>query len=98
MLDFPHVAPRDRSSPMRLAQLEYDLPEDLIAREPLEPRDQARMLVLDRRTAAIEHARFYKLARYLREGDLFVLNNTRVLPARLIVRKESGGEVELLMV
>jgi S-adenosylmethionine:tRNA ribosyltransferase-isomerase len=83
---------------MRLTQLEYDLPEDLIAREPLEPRDQARMLVLDRRTGAIDHARFYKLARFLCEGDLLVLNNTVVLPARLIVRKESGGEVELLMV
>ena len=83
---------------MRLTQLEYDLPDNLIAREPLDPRDQARMLVLDRQTGALEHARFYKLPRFLREGDLLVLNNTRVLPARLITRKESGGEVELLMV
>ncbi len=83
---------------MRLTQLEYDLPPELIAREPIEPRDQARMLVLDRRTGAIEHARFYKLGRFLREGDLLVLNSTRVLAARLMTHKETGGEVELLMV
>jgi len=83
---------------MRLTQLEYDLPEELIAREPIEPRDQARMLVLDRRAGTIEHSRFYKLGRFLREGDLIVLNNTRVLPARLMTSKETGGEVELLMV
>jgi S-adenosylmethionine:tRNA ribosyltransferase-isomerase len=83
---------------MRLSQLDYDLPETLIAHEPLAERDQARMLVLERRTGRIEHARFYKLKRYLREGDLLVLNDTRVLPARLMARKESGGAVELLMV
>ncbi|HLW71806.1 MAG TPA: tRNA preQ1(34) S-adenosylmethionine ribosyltransferase-isomerase QueA [Candidatus Binataceae bacterium] len=83
---------------MRLSQLDYDLPEVLIAHEPLADRDQARMLVLDRRTGQLEHSRFYKLTRHLREGDLLLLNDTRVLPARLIVRKETGGEVELLMV
>lgn len=83
---------------MRLCELDYELPERLIATEPAEPRDQARMLVLDRQTGAVEHARFYKLPRYLRTGDLLVLNNTRVIPARLIAHKESGGEVELLMV
>jgi S-adenosylmethionine:tRNA ribosyltransferase-isomerase len=83
---------------MRLSQLDYDLPEALIAQEPLADRDQARMLVLERRTGCIEHARFYKLTRFLREGDLLVLNDTRVLPARLMARKESGGAVELLMV
>lgn len=83
---------------MRLAELDYDLPEKLIATEPVEPRDQARMLVLDRQTGAVEHARFYKLPRHLRPGDLLVMNNTRVIPARLMARKESGGEVELLMV
>lgn len=83
---------------MRLRELDYDLPEALIAREPLSERDQARLLVLERATGRVEHSRFYKLPRHLREGDLLVLNNTRVLPARLIVRKESSGEVELLMV
>ncbi|MGH7837601.1 MAG: tRNA preQ1(34) S-adenosylmethionine ribosyltransferase-isomerase QueA, partial [Candidatus Binataceae bacterium] len=83
---------------MRLSQLDYDLPEALIAHEPIAERDQARMLVLERRSGRIEHSRFYKLTRHLGEGDLLVLNDTRVLPARLIVRKETGGEVELLMV
>ncbi|MGH7879367.1 MAG: S-adenosylmethionine:tRNA ribosyltransferase-isomerase, partial [Candidatus Binataceae bacterium] len=83
---------------MRLSQLDYDLPEALIAHEPIAERDQARMLVLERRSGQIEHSRFYKLTRHLGEGDLLVLNDTRVLPARLIVRKETGGEVELLMV
>ncbi|HEV2169376.1 MAG TPA: tRNA preQ1(34) S-adenosylmethionine ribosyltransferase-isomerase QueA [Candidatus Binatus sp.] len=83
---------------MRLSELDYDLPEELIAQEPLARRDEARLLVLDRKTKSIEHSRFYKLVRHLREGDLIVLNDTRVLPARLFAQKESGGRVELLMV
>ena len=84
---------------MRLTELDYDLPPELIAQTPLEHRDDARMLVLDRRLGkVIAHSRFYKLGEYLREGDLLVLNDTRVFPARLMVRKESGGAVELLMV
>ena len=83
---------------MRLSELDYDLPEELIAQEPLARRDEARLLVLDRKTKSIEHSRFYKLARHLHEGDLIVLNDTRVLPARLFAQKESGGRVELLMV
>ena len=83
---------------MRLSELDYDLPEELIAQEPLARRDEARLLVLDRKTKAVEHSRFYKLVRHLREGDLIVLNDTRVLPARLFAQKESGGRVELLMV
>ena len=83
---------------MRLSELDYDLPEELIAQEPLARRDEARLLVLDRKTKSVEHSRFYKLVRHLREGDLIVLNDTRVLPARLFAQKESGGRVELLMV
>ncbi|HZC46093.1 MAG TPA: S-adenosylmethionine:tRNA ribosyltransferase-isomerase, partial [Candidatus Acidoferrum sp.] len=83
---------------MRLSELDYDLPEELIAQEPLARRDEARLLVLDRKTKSLEHSRFYKLVRHLREGDLIVLNDTRVLPARLFAQKESGGRVELLMV
>jgi S-adenosylmethionine:tRNA ribosyltransferase-isomerase len=83
---------------MRLSELDYELPEELIAQEPLARRDEARLLVLDRKSKSIEHSRFYKLARHLREGDLIVLNDTRVLPARLFAQKESGGRVELLMV
>jgi S-adenosylmethionine:tRNA ribosyltransferase-isomerase len=83
---------------MRLSELDYDLPAALIAQEPIERRDDARLMLLDRRSSAITHSRFYKLARHLREGDLLILNDTRVFPARLRARKESGGLVELLMV
>jgi S-adenosylmethionine:tRNA ribosyltransferase-isomerase len=83
---------------MRLSELDYDLPEELIAQEPLAKRDDARLLVLDRKTKSVEHSRFYKITRHLREGDLVVLNDTRVLPARLFARKETGGSVELLLV
>ncbi len=83
---------------MRLSELDYQLPEELIAQHPLARRDEARLLVLDRANGSIVHSRFYKLERHLREGDLLVLNDTRVFPARLFARKESGGKVELLMV
>jgi S-adenosylmethionine:tRNA ribosyltransferase-isomerase len=83
---------------MRLSELDYELPADLIAQEPLERRDQARMLVLERKAKSIEHSRFYKLPRHLRTGDLIVLNDTRVLPARLFAKKESSGRVEMLLV
>ena len=83
---------------MRLSELDYDLPEELIAQAPLARRDEVRLLVLDRKSKSLEHSRFYKLVRHLREGDLIVLNDTRVLPARLFAQKESGGRVELLMV
>jgi S-adenosylmethionine:tRNA ribosyltransferase-isomerase len=83
---------------MRLSELDYDLPEELIAQEPLERRDDARMMVVDRKSGSLENSRFYKLPRHLRAGDLIVLNDTRVLPARLFAKKESGGSVELLLV
>jgi S-adenosylmethionine:tRNA ribosyltransferase-isomerase len=83
---------------MRLSELDYDLPEELIAQHPLEDREQARMLIVDRKGGTLEHSRFYKLPACLREGDLIILNDTRVLPARLYARKESGGRVELLFV
>ncbi|HTR61725.1 MAG TPA: S-adenosylmethionine:tRNA ribosyltransferase-isomerase, partial [Candidatus Binataceae bacterium] len=83
---------------MRLSELDYNLPEDLIAQHPLEDREQARMLVVNRKGSTIDHSRFYKLGDHLREGDLIVLNDTRVLPARLYARKETGGRVELLFV
>lgn len=83
---------------MRLNDLDYALPEELIAQEPIADRADARMLVLNRRSGEINHSRFYKLTRHLRDGDLLVLNDTRVFPARLKTRKESGGAVELLLV
>jgi S-adenosylmethionine:tRNA ribosyltransferase-isomerase len=83
---------------MRLTELDYDLPPELIAQHPAAHRDDARLMVLERRAGNVEHSRFRKLGEHLREGDLLVLNDTRVFPARLFARKESGGRLELLMV
>ena len=84
---------------MKTADFDYPLPAELIAQQPSERRDAARMMVLDRRTAAIEHSHFTDLARYLMPGDVLVLNRTRVIPARLRAKKEpTGGKVELLLI
>jgi len=83
---------------MRIADLDYELPPELIAQHPLERRDEARLLILDRKSGKLEHSRFYKLDQCLRDGDLLVINNTRVFPARLMAHKETGGSIELLLV
>ena len=83
----------------KLSDYDYDLPEELIAQEPLEERDQSRMLVLNRRNEAIEHRQFFELPAYLQKGDLLVLNDTKVIPARLVGRiagKEAEAELLLL--
>jgi S-adenosylmethionine:tRNA ribosyltransferase-isomerase len=77
---------------------DYELPEELIAATPAERRDQSRLLVLDRRTGALEHRRFLDLPELLTAGDLLVMNDARVIPARLRARRTSGGAVELLLV
>lgn len=83
---------------MRLDELDYELPPDLIAQQPMEPRDHARLLVLYRQTGVIEHRRFYQLGDYLRAGDVLVINDTKVIRARLRgVRLETGGKVEFLL-
>lgn len=83
---------------MRTADFDYDLPPELIAQEPVEPRDHARLFVLHRSSGAFEHRRFYELPELLRPGDLLVANDSRVLPARLYaVKPETGGRVELLL-
>ncbi|MBW3625236.1 MAG: tRNA preQ1(34) S-adenosylmethionine ribosyltransferase-isomerase QueA [Armatimonadetes bacterium] len=81
---------------MRLSDFDYDLPPELIAQHPLTPRDASRLLVLHRESGRIEHRTFRDLPEYLRPGDLLVLNNSRVLPARVYGRKPTGGAVELL--
>ena len=83
---------------MKIDELDYNLPDEFIAQEPLARRDEARLLVLNRKSGEVEHSRFYKLARHLREGDLLILNDTRVMPARMFANKESGGRVEILFV
>src|SRR6188508_15340 len=83
---------------MRTDQFTYTLPQELIAQTPVEPRDHSRLLVVERSSGTIEHRRFFEIGDYLREGDLLVANESRVLPARLQGRKEpSGGKVELLL-
>ena len=76
---------------------DYELPERLIAKYPITPRDHSRLMVLNRKTQTITHDRFYNLPKYLKEGDLLVLNDTKVIPARLLGRKPTGGKVEVLL-
>ena len=83
---------------MRTGDFDYSLPPDLIAQTPVEPRDSSRLLVLHRSTRRIEHRRFHQLTEYLGAGDVLVLNQSRVIPARLRgSRAGTGGKVELLL-
>lgn len=79
---------------MKRSDFYYDLPEELIAQTPVEPRDHSRLLVYD---GEISHYRFYDLPRFLKRGDVLVVNETRVIPARLMGRKTTGGAVECLL-
>lgn len=83
---------------MRLEDLDYELPEGLIAQEPTAERTAAGLLVLDRAAATLRHARIADLPDLLRRGDLLVLNDTRVIPARVRGRRPTGGRLELLLV
>ena len=82
---------------MKRTDFSFDLPEELIAQTPLQRRDASRLLHLDKETGELEHAHFYDLPKYLRPGDCLVLNDSRVLPARLIGARPSGGTVELVL-
>ena len=75
----------------------YDLPEELIAQTPLEKRDTSRLMVLDRETGKVTHKHFYDILDYLNPGDCLVMNDSRVLPARLLGHRPSGGAVEVLL-
>ncbi|MBQ8908923.1 MAG: tRNA preQ1(34) S-adenosylmethionine ribosyltransferase-isomerase QueA [Clostridia bacterium] len=75
----------------------YDLPESMIAQTPIEPRDHSRLLVFNKNTATIQHKHFYDIADYLQKGDVLVVNNTRVLPARLFGYKDTGAKIEILL-
>ena len=82
---------------MKTSDFDYHLPETSIAQTPLEPRDSSRLLVLNRQTGELKHRIFREIGDYLRLGDLLVLNQTRVIPARIYARKSTGGKVELLL-
>ena len=82
---------------MKTSDFDYHLPESSIAQTPVEPRDSSRLLVLHRQTGDVEHKTFRDIRDYLKAGDLLVLNQTRVIPARIFARKVTGGRVELLL-
>jgi S-adenosylmethionine:tRNA ribosyltransferase-isomerase len=82
---------------MKTSEFDYNLPESSIAQTPVEPRDSSRLLVLHRATGEVQHRVFGEIGNYLQAGDLLVLNQTRVIPARIYARKETGGRVELLL-
>ena len=82
---------------MKKSDFYFDLPEELIAQTPLQKRDSSRLLCLDKTTGETAHHSFFELTDFLREGDCMVLNNSRVLPARLIGCRSTGGSVELVL-
>lgn len=82
---------------MKTHDFYYDLPEELIAQTPLEQRDSSRLMVLNRQTGAIEHKHFFDILDYLQPGDCLVMNDSRVLPARLLGHRPTGGAVEVLL-
>lgn len=82
---------------MQVKDFSYELPQELIAQHPLEPRDSSRLLVVDKNTGHTEHKHFYDLCEYLRPDDLLVFNDTRVIPARLHGVKDTGARVEVFL-
>ena len=82
---------------MKTSDFYYDLPEELIAQTPIEPRDASRLLVYDRKTKKIEHKRFYNILDELSCNDVLVVNNTKVIPARLYGNKTTGAKIEVLL-
>lgn len=83
---------------MKKSDFTYDLPEELIAQTPLEQRDSSRLMVLDKNTGQVEHRHFYQIGEYLNSGDCLVINDTRVIPARLYGQKTgTGGAAEVLL-
>ena len=83
---------------MKTSDFYFDLPKELIAQDPLEDRSASRLLVLDKKTGAMEHRHFYNIVDYLQPGDCLVINNTKVIPARLYgVREGTGALIEILL-
>ena len=88
---------RENNVTYKTSDFWFDLPEELIAQTPLEQRDSSRMLVLDRQTGAVSHKHFYDILDYLQPGDCLVMNDSRVLPARLLGHRPTGGAVVVLL-
>jgi len=88
----------DNENTLKISDFDYDLPEELIAQTPIEPRDASRLLVVNRLNGTLEHRHFHDIGQYLRPGDLLIANQSRVIPARLLGhRAETGGAVEILL-
>jgi S-adenosylmethionine:tRNA ribosyltransferase-isomerase len=84
---------------MKLSDFDYNLPKELIAQEPIKPRDHSRLLILNKKTGEIEHKHFYDIVDCLQTGDVLVLNNSKVFPARLIgKKKDTGGKIEFFLI
>ena len=83
---------------MKLSDFDYELPSELIAQTPIKTRDQSRLMVLDKKTGEYTHKHFYDIINELHKGDVLVLNDTKVIPARLIgIKEETGAVIELLL-
>ena len=82
---------------MLVTDFDYELPKELIAQHPMEPRDHSRLLVVDKYNGEIEHKHFYDIVDYLKPGDVLVFNDTRVIPARLHGFKDTGAHVEVFL-
>mgnify|MGYP000922793833 FL=1 len=81
-----------------LNDYDYFLPEELIGQKPREPRDSAKLMLIDRKIGSIEHKHFYNIVDYLQKGDVLVRNATKVIPARIFGHKDTGGILEILLV
>lgn len=81
----------------KVSDFDYDLPQELIAQDPIEPRDASRLLIMDKETGALSHSNFFRLTEILKAGDVLVLNDTKVLPARLFARRKTGASIEVLL-
>lgn len=83
---------------MRISEFDYNLPKNLIAQKPISPRDHSRLMVLDKKSKSISHRHFYDIGDFLKPGDVLVLNDSKVLPARILGEKKTGGKVEILLI
>jgi S-adenosylmethionine:tRNA ribosyltransferase-isomerase len=96
--DTTHVTTDGAYGIMRVEEFDYDLPRDMIAQHPSAEREASRLLVCDREKGAMEHRRFSDIADYLRQGDVLVINDSKVFPARLKAQKRTGGMLDVLLV
>ncbi len=83
---------------MKTSDFDYYLPEELIAQKPVVPRDSSRLLVIDRARESFDHRSFREIIEYLNPGDTLVMNDSRVIPARLIGRKDTGASAEAVLI